>query len=452
MKNYKHIFFLGIGGIGMSALARYFHKRNYVISGYDRTESETTTDLEKLGIKIIYKDSIELISKAIDFVIWTPAIPKESLLYNYFIQSGIEMNKRSEILGKITAQHNNIAVAGTHGKTSTSILLTHLLAHSNFSITAFLGGVSSNYNSNYVDTGGQWMIEEADEFDRSFLKLRPDVAIIGSLDADHLDIYSTRDEMVKSYIEFASLVDDGLVLMSDVINETDLQTFRSSISTNTKLLTYGMKDADVMCSINQIHNSWTNFTYVDEKDRIIEELNIRFPGRHNIYNATAAIRVALELGLTEEQVREGLVSFKGIQRRFEWIHEKNQVLIDDYAHHPEELKAAIEALRSCYPNRKITGVFQPHLFSRTRDFASEFGNVLDLLDETILVELYPAREKPIEGISSLTILDKMKSKNKSFVTKNQLVDSLRSRSLDVVALLGAGDLSNLRNDIKKILS
>lgn len=452
MKNNKHIFFLGIGGIGMSALARYFHKREFLVSGYDKTPSEITAGLEKLGIEIFYEDNSECLDPQIDLVIWTPAVPKDSKLFMNFTQSSIEMLKRSEVLGRITQEHKNIAIAGTHGKTSTSTLLTHLLAHSNISLTAFLGGISGNYNTNYIDIGDQWMIEEADEYDRSFLKLRPDIAVINSLDADHLDIYNTREEMVLSYQEFASKVKGGMLLMSDSIRLEEINSFRNNVSVDTRFLTFGMNSADVMCSINHVENSWTNFNYLDDRGRKIQELSMRFPGKHNVQNAAAAIRIALELGLSEDQVREGLLSFKGIHRRFEWIHEREQVLIDDYAHHPEELKAAIQAVKTCYPGRKITGIFQPHLYSRTRDFAIEFGKVLDSLDEIILVELYPAREKPINGISSHTILNLISNSKKSFVLKKDLVSVLKEKNLDIVLLLGAGDLSDLRYDIKKLLS
>jgi UDP-N-acetylmuramate--alanine ligase len=447
----QHIFFLGIGGIGMSALARYFHKRNYQVSGYDRTRTHLTEELEKLGMYIFYLDDTSLIQANPERVIWTPAIPRDSNLYTYFLSKGTEMQKRSEVLGYITSQKKNIAIAGTHGKTSTSTVLAHLLAHVQFPFTAFLGGVASNYNTNYIDLGDDWMLEEADEYDRSFLKLSPDIAIIGSLDADHLDIYNTRTEMVKSYIDFAKKIKSGFLLMSNSIQQDDINSFRNKISADVQLLSFGFGNADVHGEINQVVNSWTNFSYHDERNRELNDLTIRFPGKHNIYNALAAIRVALELGLEEDQIREGLLSFKGIQRRFEWIHEGQQVLIDDYAHHPEELKAAIQAVKDCYPNRKVLGIFQPHLYSRTRDFAQEFARELDTLDEVILVELYPARELPIGDISSHTILNLMKNQHKSYLLKSKLIEDLQKRELDVVLLLGAGDLSDLRINIKNIL-
>ncbi|MCC6814960.1 MAG: UDP-N-acetylmuramate--L-alanine ligase [Saprospiraceae bacterium] len=452
MINYKNIYFLGIGGIGMSALARYFHKRNCIVSGYDRTRTDLTIELEKSGIQISYNDDISTIQIFPELVIWTPAIPRENIIYQYFVSNAVPMMKRSEILGLITSQKNNIAIAGTHGKTSTSSLLAHLLAHVNFSFTAFLGGIANNYHTNYIDLGNEWMLEEADEYDRSFLKLKPSIAVIGSLDADHLDIYKTRSSMIDSYLEFANNLSNGLLLMSNQIEKSMLIRFKESISSNNRFLTFGLKDADVTCHIQKIENSWTEFSYSDDNHRIFESLSIRFPGQHNIINATAAIRISLELGLSEVQIREGLLSFKGIHRRFEWVHEGRQVLIDDYAHHPEELKVAIQAARNCYPNRKITGIFQPHLYSRTRDFAKEFAEVLNELDEIILVELYPARENPIEGISSLSILEKMTNKRSSFVMKKDLLDFLEPKELDVVILLGAGDLSDLRLEIKEILS
>jgi len=310
-------------------------------------------------------------------------------------------------------------VAGTHGKTTTSSILAHILIDSRMPVTAFLGGITKNYNNNYIDIGNEWMIEEADEYDRSFLQLYPNIAIIGSLDADHLDIYGSRENMVESYVEFASQIQEGgLLLMSDHIQVSDLELFKSKLNPSVQLLTYGFKLGKVSCDISNNDNGWINFDYQDDLGNHFKQLKLRMPGNHNIQNATAAIRVAVALGLKEQQIRTALNSFLGIQRRFEWKFEgQHQVLIDDYAHHPEELKAAIEGVRSCYPTRHITGIFQPHLYSRTKDFAQEFAHVLDQLDRIILVELYPAREEPIEGISSATSFDKCINQNK-FIIQN----------------------------------
>lgn len=437
----------------MSALARYFNNREVKVFGYDRTESELTSEMKTEGIEITYIDEINSLPEEIDLVIWTPAIPKTNKIFAFFEAKKIKMMKRSEMLGQLTRDFKNIAVAGTHGKTSTSILLSHLLAHSQLKFTAFLGGISVNYHTNFLDLGNDFMVEEADEYDRSFLQLIPSIAVIGSLDADHLDIYGSREKMVENYMEFASKIsDEGLLLMSNKISKTEISDFANNISASCKLLTYGSNSADVSYQIYGVENGWVRFMYRDDKNRILDELTIRFPGEHNIQNTTAAIRIALELGLEEHKIREGLLSFKGIRRRFEWLYEGKQILIDDYAHHPEELREAIKATKACYLSRRICGIFQPHLYSRTKDFAQEFAEVLDELDEVILVELYPARESPILGINSNTILDKMKNPNRMFCAQSELIAELKNRSLDVVLLLGAGDLSNMQSQIIKILS
>ncbi|MCC7025931.1 MAG: UDP-N-acetylmuramate--L-alanine ligase [Saprospiraceae bacterium] len=449
----KKIYFLGIGGIGMSALARYFNKRGIFIYGYDKTETVLTKQLILEGMQIHYTDDMTLISADIDLVVMTPAIPKSMNIYKHFIKLGTPVKKRSQVLGEITSVVKNIAVAGTHGKTTTSSILAHVLIDSKMPVSAFLGGITKNYNSNYIDIGNEWMIEEADEYDRSFLQLYPNIAIIGSLDADHLDIYGSRENMVESYVEFASQIQEGgLLLMSDHIQISDLELFKSKLNPSVQLLTYGFKLGTVSCVISNNDNGWINFDYQDDLGNHFKQLKLRMPGNHNIQNATAAIRVAVALGLKEQQIRTALNSFLGIQRRFEWKFEgQHQVLIDDYAHHPEELKAAIEGVRSCYPSRHITGIFQPHLYSRTKDFAQEFAHVLDQLDRIILVELYPAREEPIEDISSATIFDKCTNPNKFLIHKINLVDELKKMELDVLITLGAGDLDTVIPDLIKIL-
>ncbi len=452
MSNKQHIYFLGIGGIGMSSLARYLHSQGNQISGYDKTETELTRVLMEEGMNISFTENIDLISDDIDYVVWTPAIPKANLIYQHFVQTNKTMIKRSALLGKLTSEHKNIAIAGTHGKTTTSTLLTHLLIHSKFSVTAFLGGISTNYNTNVLMNGSQWMIEEADEYDQSFLQLNPDMAVITSLDPDHLDIYNTHDNMLDAYGNFASKIrEHGILLMAHQIPEKHQELIKKQIHPSIQYQTYGFNSTDISCTIDQYSNGWIHFTYSD-KYITLKDLKIKLPGKHNVLNATAAIRIARGLGLEEAQIRSGLESFQGIKRRFEWLHEGDQILIDDYAHHPEELKAAIEAVKSCYPERKILGVFQPHLYSRTKDFAAEFADVLDQLDEIILVDLYPARELPLEGISSYTILDKMENPNKTYVHQTELINHLKNKQLDVVILLGAGDLSFRQNEIKKLLN
>ncbi len=446
---YRKIHFIGIGGIGMSALARYFNARNVAISGYDKTETELTRKLQSENMNIHYEDRPDLIPEDVDLVVITPAIPKDLREYHFALQRNIPVLKRSKVLGQITSDKKNIAVAGTHGKTTTSILLAHLLYDAGLEVSAFLGGIAVNYQSNFLDRGNHWVVEEADEYDRSFLALHPDIAIIGSLDADHLDIYGTQHEMKNNYLDFARQIkNDGMLLMSDTIDISDYQYFKNNL-TNTRIEQFGFNNENIKVSISETKNGWTTFQY-HYRNTTIDNLCIRMPGQHNIRNAAASIRVAMELGVTESQLRKSLANFKGIKRRFEWIHESGgTVLIDDYAHHPEELRAAIAACRDCYPGRNMTGVFQPHLYSRTRDFMEEFAEVLSALDNVILVEIYPAREEAIPGITSEVLYEKLKIKNKWVCTKAQLCELLRSMELEIVMTLGAGDLDMMMDDIVK---
>lgn len=435
----------------MSALARYFNKRGHTISGYDRFRSDLCIALESEGINIHYVDDPKLIPEDIDVVIYTPAIPKELLEYQWFLEQGVKMYKRSEVLGQITSRVRNIAVAGTHGKTTTSSIIAHLLYHAGFPFTAFLGGILSNYETNYLDTGDEWMLEEADEYDRSFLHLRPDIAVLGSLDADHLDIYGTKEDMLNTYTEFVSKIKNtGWLLCSDTIENDEINKLRSTYP-ELRIKTFGFNTGEIRVKTNKITNGWHEFEYITEKYHI-KELSLRLPGQHNIRNAAAAIFVAMQLGLSEDQVRQGLKGFKGIHRRFQWCLEtEHLVLIDDYAHHPEELRSAIQACRSVYPGRKITGIFQPHLYSRTRDFMNEFAKSLELLDQIVLVELYPAREVAIPGISSQTLFEKIRHQHKWIVEKSGLLPCLEHMELDVVMTLGAGDLDLKMNEIKELL-
>ncbi len=443
------MYFIGIGGIGMSALARYYNARNVEIHGYDKTETELTKQLEAEKMHIHYDDRPDLIPDDVDLVVITPAIPSELKEYQSVLLKGIPVLKRSKVLGQITSGKKNIAVAGTHGKTTTSILLAHLLYDAGLEISAFLGGISINYQSNFLDRGDQWLVEEADEYDRSFLALHPDIAIIGSLDADHLDIYGTHYAMKNNYLDFAKQIkNNGLLLMSDTIDTEDSNYFKNNL-TDTRIEKFGFDNEDIKVNITGTKNGWTSFQY-NYKQNQISDLTIRMPGKHNIRNAAASIRVAMELGIDENQIRKSLAEFKGIKRRFEWIYETEKiVLIDDYAHHPEELRAAISACRDCYPERKITGIFQPHLYSRTRDFMQEFADVLSALDAVILVEIYPARELPIPGITSEVLYNKLKSNNKWVCKKTNLCELLNQMNLDVVMTLGAGDLDMMMNEIVK---
>lgn len=458
MKIPNTIYFLGIGGIGMSSLARYFNRRGSKVLGYDRTSSELTSEMIKEGISIHFTDSPDLIPNEIDLIVYTPAIPKNLMEFIHLSQWPDKIKKRSEVLGELTASHKNIAIAGTHGKTTTSVLLSQLLDHCKISFTAFLGGISKSHHSNLIDKGDSWMVEEADEFDRSFLQLRPDIAVIGSLDADHLDIYGDRMKMVESYLEFARKIKSGGILfLYQGIAETEIEEFRNVCNPKVKVLTYGPQlDADIQIKIQQTEQGWMNFDYRDETGFSMNNLKIRLPGIHNASNAGVAIRIAMEVKASENNfeydIKMALSEFKGIDRRFEWKYEtENNVLIEDYAHHPSELAAAIQAARDCYPKRKLTGIFQPHLYTRTRDFATDFAKVLDTLDEIILVELYPARENPIEGIGSETILNLMQNSAKHYILKADLVDQLTKLKTDVILILGAGDLDLLSSQIVKNL-
>ncbi|MDQ3141326.1 MAG: UDP-N-acetylmuramate--L-alanine ligase [Bacteroidota bacterium] len=454
MTGLNKIYFLGIGGIGMSALARYYNNRKVEIFGYDKTKSILTVALEAEGMQIHYEDSPEQIPMQLDLVIMTPAIPKTLQEYQELIHRQIPIKKRSEVLGMISAQHKNIAVAGTHGKTTTSILLAHILHYAGKKITAFLGGISVNTNSNFIDEGDDWMILEADEYDKSFLHLRPDIAVIGSLDADHLDIYGTRDVMVQNYLEFAGCIKKGgHLLLSDVISKADQQLFYSKFENELTILNFGLqRNSDVSSQIKNTSGVWILFDYLEHGKILIEDLKMRLPGKHNIQNVTAAIKIARMLDVRGQHIMEALDNFQGIQRRFEWKYEGNgKILIDDYAHHPEELRAAIMACRDCYPEKHVTGIFQPHLYSRTRDFLKEFAEVLSGLDRIILVELYPARELPIEGISSASIFERITLTEKFLCEKSKLIPLLESLDLEVLITLGAGDLDVMLDQIKEVL-
>ncbi|MBK8956255.1 MAG: UDP-N-acetylmuramate--L-alanine ligase [Saprospiraceae bacterium] len=434
------IYFLGIGGIGMSNLAWYFHKRGVKIYGYDKTPSPLTDSMQQHGIQIHFEDNQSLIPEDTDLVILTPAVPADLGELQFIQKKKWPIHKRSEVLGWITRQVFNIAVAGTHGKTTTSALLSHLLVDGGLPVTAFLGGISTNYQTNFLDTGSQFMVEEADEYDRSFLHLSPNIAIIGSLDADHLDIYGSREAMVNSYLEFAGKIKSGGTLyLSNTIAAEDIEKFHSSLE-DIEIYLFGTDSGDVRAQITGTDSGRVLFEYIS-KIYHIKELSLRLPGHHNVRNALAAISVAMQLGLNENRIRKGLESFTGIQRRFQWrLDTPKKVLIDDYAHHPEELRSVIQACRDIYPDRLITGIFQPHLYSRTRDFLEEFASALEGLDQIILVEIYPAREEPIPGINSELLFDRIRHPKKWICRKDSLLRLLPDLELDVVMTLGAGDL------------
>ena len=445
MSNKTNIYFIGIGGIGMSALARYFVASGNKVSGYDKTPSEITKALENIGVKIHFEDAINAIplefkNQSSTLVVYTPAIPKSHLEFNYFIDNGFEVKKRSEVLGDITKNTFCFAVAGTHGKTTTTSILGHLLKECNVNMTAFLGGISENYNSNLIVNGTEVTAVEADEFDRSFLTLSPDYACITSMDADHLDIYGDASELKKSFKDFTKKIKPKGKLF--VRNGLPIEG-----------ITYGIEDnSDYTAQNIRIENG----TYVfDVKTpiTILEDFKFNLPGRHNLSNALIALAMSVEYGLPRPQLAKALASYKGVKRRFTYqIKTDDLVFIDDYAHHPEEINAVHHAVREMYPNEKVLAIFQPHLFSRTKDFADEFAKALSQFDEVILLDIYPARELPIEGVNSSWLLSKISNQNKTLISKKSLIKNIRLSSAKIILTIGAGDIGEEVKTIKKALS
>ncbi|MCH2042915.1 MAG: UDP-N-acetylmuramate--L-alanine ligase [Saprospiraceae bacterium] len=437
------VYFVGIGGIGMSALARYFRHLGMTVYGYDRVQTRLTHQLSQEGMQIHYEDNPDLIPKGIDLVVYTPAIPATHQELSYFRANNYILKKRAEVLGIISKHRKTIGVAGTHGKTTTSSMLTHLLRESGIDCTAFLGGISSNLNSNFVAGNSEWVVMEADEFDRSFLHLHPHISIITSMDADHLDIYGDKDSLEATFHQYAQQTQEQLYHHHSL-------SINKEVNSDIQWKSYGI-DAGEYTSTNIHYRAKTRFDY-KHPDLVLDHLETLMPGKHNIENLTAAISVAIELGADLEALRKAIASFKGIQRRFEFVRVTDQyTFIDDYAHHPSELSAAIQATRALYPNRKITGIFQPHLYSRTQDFSAGFAKALDLLDEVILLDIYPARELPIEGVDSGLIYRQMKLKHKLLINKKELLATLKNYSPDVLLSLGAGDIGAMVKDIANFL-
>ena len=454
--NKSHIvYFLGIGGIGMSALARYFNAQGYSVSGYDRTPSPLTKRLEDEGISVHYVDDPSLIPEDIEFVVLTPAIPSNLLELNYLRDKGIRIIKRAEVLGMLSKQHKAIAIAGTHGKTTTTALVTHILMTANMKLSAFIGGIARNIDSNVVigDNNDDLMVMEADEFDHSFLHLSPFVSIVTSIDADHLDIYGDYQHLVDGFNEFVNkTADDGLV-----VYHADLP-----IKTQKKHVTYGLENADVVAENIRIVNGFTTFDVVVATGRCLQStpsvkgslssLRMTLYGNHNVQNALAAIIVCTCLGVSEEDIREGLATFKGVQRRFDIrVRNEKHVYIDDYAHHPAEIKAALLAARKVFPEKELTVVFQPHLFTRTRDLMEGFAESLSLADRVILLDIYPARELPIEGVTSAALLEKITAKKKILCKKEELLNTIKGVDPELVMTVGAGDIDRFVPQIERML-
>lgn len=443
----KRVYFLGIGGIGMSAIARYFHKMGKHVTGYDKNYTRVTNDLEEEGISINYSEE-KLPTEQYDLVVWTPAIKNNHPIYKHFEEHKTPIKKRSEVLGMITRNSECIAVAGTHGKTTVSSLIAHILTHSQRGCNAFLGGILSNYNTNFIfDKHSELTVVEADEFDRSFLRLSPFISVITSTDADHLDIYSNQEDIKNTFSEFAARTHpEGILLYKKGI---DLQ-----VPNNLTSYTYSIEEsADFFASNITAQNGESVFNFNFEKKRI-ENLRQIFPGLHNVENATVAIAIALHYGISHQAIKDALYDFKGIYRRFQ-IHIKTNDLIyvDDYAHHPEEIRAAISSVRQLFPAKHLTVIFQPHLFSRTKDFATEFAQSLSLANSVVMLPIYPARELPIEGVNSELILDQIDIKNKKLVKKETLTEQgfYKNQHLQVVMTLGAGDIGELVPEVKNNL-
>lgn len=444
----KNIYFVGIGGIGMSALARYFNQKGFSVAGYDRSTTELTKRLQNEGIVVTNKDEVDCIPfshrKLNDtLVVYTPAIAADNAILSYFQAEQFECLKRARVLGLLSEGLKTIAVAGTHGKTTVSSMIAYILRASGVKINAFLGGISRDFGTNLLlDDGAEIMITEADEYDRSFLQLKPDVAVITSIDLDHLDIYTDEADLFQTYRAFANQIHEQGTLYSkiEVLKKLEL-------STKSEVKSYGSVDADIYFSNLTVKDGNFHFDLKVGEERI-ENMRCGLPGIHNVENASVAIAVAMQLGVSSEDCKKAIASFQGVKRRFD-VHIKNDslVYIDDYAHHPQEIKSLLDSVREMYPAKKVTLVFQPHLFSRTRDFADEFASVLRGADQTILLEIYPAREKPIEGITARWLAAKIDRKSVAVYNKNQLINYLKEQDLEVLLTVGAGDIDTLVSEI-----
>ena len=441
----QNFYFIGIGGIGMSALARYFKAKGKNVSGYDKTPTELTKKLETEGVSINFADDISLIpaevleDKQKTLIVYTPAVPKDHKQFNHLRSLDFELVKRAELLGMVTANKYCLAVAGTHGKTTTTAILGHLLKETGAKVTAFLGGISEDIQSNLIMQGDDVVVVEADEFDRSFLKLSPNIAAITSMDADHLDIYGDKSELEKSFREFAAnvpedgklFVKNGLPLQGDKIGMND--------------------ESDYSAQHIRIEEGSYVFD-LKTPSEVIKDLRFNLPGNHNLLNAITALAMAIEYGSPTDGLARALYTFQGVKRRFNYkIKTDNLVLIDDYAHHPTEISAVHQAVRAMYPNKIVLAVFQPHLFSRTRDFAEDFASSLSDFDKVFLLDIYPARETPIEGISSAWLLDLISNPKKLLLQKEELSQKIISENADVVVMMGAGDIGEEVEKVKKAL-
>lgn len=445
LKNIKSIFFLGIGGIGQSALARYFMSLGVHVSGYDKTRSPLTEKLENEGVTISYLDQPPEDGDQFDLVVYTPAVPVSTTLFKYFKELGVPFLKRSEVLGILSQSIQTIAVAGTHGKTTICAMLTHIMKQAGIPMISLMGGISSNYNTNFFGHDApKWLIAEADEYDRSFLHLSPKLALISAIDNDHLDVYGCPEELERNFTLFAKRISQS----GSLISKTDVL---HRINHSGQRYSYGMSaPADYYLTNIRLEKG----RHVADIDGIININGVSpgHPGRHNLENALAAAALAHQAGVELTCINAGISTFKGVKRRFEILLEtKDIVYIDDYAHHPEEISACIRAIKELWPGKKITGVFQPHLFSRTKDLADQFAVSLSELDELILLDIYPAREEPMEGVNAQMLLQKIESPNANHFTKQQLLDYLETLNTDILVTMGAGDIERLTETIRQIL-
>ena len=459
----REVYFIGIGGIGMSAVARYFHAKGVKVSGYDKTVTPLTVELEQMGIAIHYEEDINKIPKSADLIVYTPAVPKDHKELAYYRQHGNTVVKRSDVLQMISGSSFNICIAGTHGKTTITTMVAHLLRDSGYGCNAFLGGISVNYATNFWSDSRNVCVIEADEYDRSFLKLSPDIAIVSAMDADHLDIYGTPEAVEQAFIDFSKKTKPGGLL----IKQFSLK--RGGELKADRQLTYSLQNesADVYAANISMNDGSYEFDVVINAESVfgnvvrLKNVVLNMGGMHNVENVVAAIAAASSLGIDNEKIKTAVASFRGVKRRFEYIVKTKEVVyVDDYAHHPEELRALINGAKTLFQQRKCTLIFQPHLYSRTRDFADSFAAVLDMADEVILLPVYPARELPVEGVDSTMILDKMKSKNKVMMTMEEVTGWIErdyKKQIDnvngnLLITAGAGDIDKLVDRIRVLLN
>ena len=448
LTNIQRIYFIGIGGIGMSALARYFNTQGVFVSGYDKTPTPLTNDLQKEGIQIHFEDDLNQIDKEATVIVYTPAIPADHGELNFFKDNGYQVVKRSDVLNWITENAFTIGIAGTHGKTTTTSMTAHILRDTGYGCNAFLGGIASNYDTNFWSHEKNVVVVEADEYDRSFLKLSPNIAVITAVDPDHLDIYGTPEEVLKAFGQYADKIKPGGTL---------IQKWGTTVETSSQqktIHTYGYDKNEASFhtqNLKVVEGSYI-FDIVHPKG-VLENITLNMGGLHNVENATAAIAIALTLGIEDDKIKNAVSSFKGVKRRFEYkVKTASKILIDDYAHHPEELNALISGVRSIFPNEKMVLVFQPHLYSRTQDQCDGFVATLDQADEVILLPIYPARELPIPGVTSDMLLDKMKLQHKRLMTKEELMDWAATTQDKLIVMAGAGDIDACITKVQAILN